>query len=43
MDRCEQCIIDNDEENTNNMLITRCQTLQEVINDLNGRLNENVM
>ena len=42
--RCEQCIIDNgsEAETTNNMLIVRCQTLQEVINDLKGRLGERV-
>ena len=42
--RVEQCIIDNgnEAENTNNMLLARCQTLQEVINDLKGRLEERV-
>ena len=38
--RCEQCIVDNGEyaENTNNMLLVRCQPLQEVINDLKYKL-----
>ena len=42
--RCEQCIIDNgsEAETTNNMLIVRCQTLHEVVNDLNGRLEERI-
>lgn len=40
--RCEQCIIDNgiEAETTNNMLLARCRTLLEVINDLNGKLEE---
>lgn len=42
IDRCEQCIIDNgiEAETTNNMLLARCETLHEVINDLKGRLEE---
>lgn len=42
--RVEQCIVDNEKEaeTTNNMLLARCQTLQEVINDLKGRLEERV-
>lgn len=44
IDRCEQCIIDNgiEAETTNNMLLARCETLHEVINDLKGRLEERV-
>lgn len=44
IDRCEQCIIDNgiEAEITNNMLLVRCKTLYEVINDLKGRLEERV-
>lgn len=40
--RVEKCIIDNgdDAPDTNNMLLTRIQTLQEVINDLQGRMEE---
>lgn len=40
--RCEKCIIDNgdDAPNANNMLIVRMQTLQEVIYDLEGRIEE---
>lgn len=42
--RVEQYIVDNEKkaETTNNMLLARCQTLQEVINDLKGRLEERV-
>ena len=42
--RGEQYIVDNEKEaeTTNNMLLARCQTLQEVINDLKGRLEERV-
>lgn len=42
--RCEQCIIDNENEaeTTNNMLFAHCQTLQEVVNDLKGRLEESI-
>lgn len=44
IERCEQCIIDNgiEAETTNNMLLVRCRTLLEVINDLNGRSEEMV-
>lgn len=43
--RCEQCIVDNENEaeKTNNMLFARCQTLQEVVNDLKGRLEEKLL
>lgn len=40
--RCEQCIIDNENEAENNMLFVRCQTLQEVVSDLQSRLNEKI-
>lgn len=42
--RCEKCVIDNGDNapDTNNMLMARMQTLQEVINDLKGRLMEMV-
>ena len=42
--RVEQYIVDNEKEaeTTNNMLLARCQTLQEVINDLKGRLEERI-
>lgn len=42
--RVEQYFVDNEKEagTTNNMLLARCQTLQEVINDLKGRLEERV-
>lgn len=44
INRCEQCIIDNgiEAETTNNMLLARCETLYEVINDFKGRLEERV-
>lgn len=44
IDRCEQCIIDNgiETETTNNMLLTRCETLHEIIGDLKGRLEERI-
>lgn len=40
--RCEKCIIDNgdDAPDTNNMIMVRIQTLQEVIYDLEGRMEE---
>lgn len=40
--RVEKCIIDNGDNapNTNNMLLARMQTLQEVIYDLEGRIEE---
>lgn len=40
--RVEQCIIDNGDgvPNVNNMLLARIQTLQEVMNDLQSRLEE---
>lgn len=40
--RVERCIIDNgdDTPNVNNMLLARIQTLQEVMNDLQSRLEE---
>jgi len=42
--RCEQCIIDNgiEAETTNNMLLARCETLHEIIDDLKGRLEERI-
>lgn len=44
IDRCEKCIINNNEvENMNNILLARIQTLQEVINDLKGRLEERLL
>lgn len=44
INRCEQCIIDNgvEAETTNNMLLARCETLHEVINDLKDRLEERI-
>ena len=40
--RCEKCIIDNgdDAPDTNNMIMVRIQTLQEVIYALEGRMEE---
>lgn len=40
--RVEQCIIENGEDavDTNNMLFSRIQTIIEVKNDLQGRLEE---
>ena len=42
IERVEQCIIDNGEDavDTNNMLFSRIQTIIEVKNDLQGRLDE---
>ena len=40
--RCKKCVIDNgdDAPDTNNMIMVRIQTLQEVIYDLEGRMEE---
>jgi len=40
--RVEKCIIDNGDNtpDTNNMLLARIQTLQEVIYDLQGKMEE---
>lgn len=42
IERVEQCIIENGEDavDTNNMLFSRIQTIIEVKNDLQGRLEE---
>lgn len=42
--RCKKCIIDNGDvaPDTNNMFIVRMETLQQVIYDLESRLEENI-
>lgn len=42
IERVEQCVIENGEDavDTNNMLFSRIQTIIEVKNDLQGRLEE---
>lgn len=44
IERVEQCIIENGEDavDTNNMLFSRIQTIIEVKNDLQGRLEERI-